>query len=217
MRWKCFIFLYILFFNYAAFKLCGARNIDTASEVFSSQLKRGDILFSRYRIVEKLHQSDPTSGYNNAASLRFRQRAFSSSAIQPLDELPERTAGRFRVPEFQLPGLDAGPQKLGEGSFGAIYLATDSQTGGGYVTVKVPKRKAAEIRKEAEMLEAAWADARTRMTDVGRLGNLLDRSAEQLVHVELDRVSPLAVPVMVTLRSLPEIRVTIRLRLPRMV
>lgn len=47
------------------------------------------------------------------------------------------------------------------------------------------------------LLEAAWADARTRMTDVGRLGSLLDRSAEQLVHVELDRVSPLAVPVMV--------------------
>ncbi|OBX19880.1 DNA ligase-associated DEXH box helicase [Erythrobacter sp. QSSC1-22B] len=47
------------------------------------------------------------------------------------------------------------------------------------------------------LLEAAWADARTRMTDVGRLGNLLDRAAEQLVHVELDRVSPLAVPVMV--------------------
>ena len=47
------------------------------------------------------------------------------------------------------------------------------------------------------LLEAAWADARTRLTDVGRLGDLLDRSAEQLVHVELDRVSPLAVPVMV--------------------
>ncbi|QZD91683.1 ligase-associated DNA damage response DEXH box helicase [Qipengyuania xiapuensis] len=47
------------------------------------------------------------------------------------------------------------------------------------------------------LLEAAWADARERMTDVGRLGDLLDRSAEQLVHVKLDRVSPLAVPVMV--------------------
>ena len=47
------------------------------------------------------------------------------------------------------------------------------------------------------LLEAAWADARTRMTDVGRLGDLLDRASEQLVHVELDRVSPLAVPVMV--------------------
>ena len=47
------------------------------------------------------------------------------------------------------------------------------------------------------LLEAAWADARTRLTDVGRLGALLDRSGEQLVHVELDRISPLAVPVMV--------------------
>ena len=47
------------------------------------------------------------------------------------------------------------------------------------------------------LLEAAWADARTRMTDVGRLGDLLDRAGEQLIHVELDRVSPLAVPVMV--------------------
>ncbi|MGN6499932.1 MAG: DNA ligase-associated DEXH box helicase, partial [Tsuneonella sp.] len=46
------------------------------------------------------------------------------------------------------------------------------------------------------LLEAAWADARTRMTDVGRLGDLLDRSTRELVHVELDRVSPLAVPVM---------------------
>jgi len=33
------------------------------------------------------------------------------------------------------------------------------------------------------------------MTDVGRLGALLDRAAGELVHVELDRVSPLAVPV----------------------
>ena len=47
------------------------------------------------------------------------------------------------------------------------------------------------------LLEAAWADARTRMTDVGRLGDLLDRAADEMVHVELDRVSPLAVPVMV--------------------
>ncbi|MDP3858355.1 MAG: ligase-associated DNA damage response DEXH box helicase [Stagnimonas sp.] len=47
------------------------------------------------------------------------------------------------------------------------------------------------------LIEAAWADARTRMTDVGRLGDLLDRAASQLVHVELERVSPMAVPVMV--------------------
>ncbi|TRD11477.1 ligase-associated DNA damage response DEXH box helicase [Erythrobacter insulae] len=46
------------------------------------------------------------------------------------------------------------------------------------------------------LIEAAWADARARMTDVGRLADLLERSQRELVHIELDRVSPLAVPVM---------------------
>jgi ATP-dependent Lhr-like helicase len=55
------------------------------------------------------------------------------------------------------------------------------------------------------LIEAAWADARTRLTDVGRLADLLDRAAGQLVHVQLDRVSPLAVPVLVMIgrESLP--------------
>ncbi|WP_174812026.1 ligase-associated DNA damage response DEXH box helicase [Novosphingobium sediminis] len=47
------------------------------------------------------------------------------------------------------------------------------------------------------LIQAAWADARARMTDVGRLGALLDRAAAELVHVELERVTPLAVPLMV--------------------
>ena len=34
------------------------------------------------------------------------------------------------------------------------------------------------------------------MTDVGRLANLLDRAAETMLHVDLPRVSPLAVPVL---------------------
>ncbi|WP_420705625.1 ligase-associated DNA damage response DEXH box helicase [Porphyrobacter sp. AAP60] len=46
------------------------------------------------------------------------------------------------------------------------------------------------------LIEAAWADARARMTDVGRLAGLLERSERELVHVSLERVSPLAVPVM---------------------
>jgi ATP-dependent Lhr-like helicase len=56
------------------------------------------------------------------------------------------------------------------------------------------------------LIEAAWADARARMTDIGRLGDLLDTAAERLVHVKLDRVSPLAVPVMVMIgrESLPQ-------------
>jgi ATP-dependent Lhr-like helicase len=47
------------------------------------------------------------------------------------------------------------------------------------------------------LLKAAWADARARMTDVGRLGELLDRAADTIVHKVLDRVSPLAVPVLI--------------------
>ena len=47
------------------------------------------------------------------------------------------------------------------------------------------------------LLEAAWADARARMTDVGRLAGLLDRAAETMLHIDLPRVSPLAVPVLV--------------------
>lgn len=47
------------------------------------------------------------------------------------------------------------------------------------------------------LLEAAWADARARMTDVGRLGALLDRAASSIVHKRMPHVSPLAVPVLV--------------------
>ncbi|MEG3144417.1 ligase-associated DNA damage response DEXH box helicase [Sphingomonas sp. RT2P30] len=46
------------------------------------------------------------------------------------------------------------------------------------------------------LLQAAWADARARMTDVGRLADLLDRAQGTMLHVALDRVSPLAVPVL---------------------
>lgn len=47
------------------------------------------------------------------------------------------------------------------------------------------------------LIEAAWQDARARMTDIGRLAGVLETAAERLDHVVLDRVSPLAVPVMV--------------------
>jgi ATP-dependent helicase Lhr and Lhr-like helicase len=46
------------------------------------------------------------------------------------------------------------------------------------------------------LIEAAWADARARMTDVGRVGDVLDRAASEIVHVKLDRISPLSVPVL---------------------
>jgi ATP-dependent Lhr-like helicase len=47
------------------------------------------------------------------------------------------------------------------------------------------------------LLKAAWADARARMTDVGRLGGLIDRASATMLHIDLDRVSPLAVPVLI--------------------
>ncbi|URW77088.1 ligase-associated DNA damage response DEXH box helicase [Sphingomonas donggukensis] len=47
------------------------------------------------------------------------------------------------------------------------------------------------------LLQAAWDDARARMTDVGRLADLLDRAQDTMVHARLDRISPLAVPVLV--------------------
>jgi ATP-dependent Lhr-like helicase len=56
------------------------------------------------------------------------------------------------------------------------------------------------------LIEAAWADARARLTDIGRLATLLDRAAAQLRHVVLNRVSPLAVPLMVMIgrESMPQ-------------
>ena len=47
------------------------------------------------------------------------------------------------------------------------------------------------------LLEAAWADARTRLTDLGRLAEVLETAAARLDHVVLERVSPLAVPLLV--------------------
>jgi ATP-dependent helicase Lhr and Lhr-like helicase len=47
------------------------------------------------------------------------------------------------------------------------------------------------------LLRAAWEDARTRLTDVRRLASLLDRAAGTMLHVDLDRITPMAVPVLI--------------------
>ena len=47
------------------------------------------------------------------------------------------------------------------------------------------------------LLSAAWEDAKGRLTDVGRLADLLERAPKTMVHHALDRISPLAVPVLV--------------------
>jgi len=46
------------------------------------------------------------------------------------------------------------------------------------------------------LLRAARADAATGLLDLKRLGDMLSRIQGRIVHRELDRVSPLAVPVM---------------------
>ncbi|MGH6729847.1 MAG: DNA ligase-associated DEXH box helicase, partial [Sphingomicrobium sp.] len=47
------------------------------------------------------------------------------------------------------------------------------------------------------LLRAAWDDARARMTELGRLIRLVDRAAATMVHVEAERITPMAVPLMV--------------------
>lgn len=47
------------------------------------------------------------------------------------------------------------------------------------------------------LLRAAWNDARARMTELGRLVRLVDRASATMLHVEAERLTPLAVPLMV--------------------
>jgi ATP-dependent Lhr-like helicase len=47
------------------------------------------------------------------------------------------------------------------------------------------------------LLRAAWDDARRRMTELGRLVRLVDRASATMLHVELERITPMAVPLMV--------------------
>ncbi len=47
------------------------------------------------------------------------------------------------------------------------------------------------------LLRAAWNDARARMTELGRLVRLVDRASATMLHVEAERMTPMAVPLMV--------------------
>ena len=47
------------------------------------------------------------------------------------------------------------------------------------------------------LLRAAWDDARARMTELGRLVRLVDRASATMLHVETDRITPMAVPLRV--------------------
>jgi ATP-dependent helicase Lhr and Lhr-like helicase len=47
------------------------------------------------------------------------------------------------------------------------------------------------------LLRAAWDDARRRMTELGRLVRLVDRASATMLHVQAERITPMAVPLMV--------------------
>ena len=53
------------------------------------------------------------------------------------------------------------------------------------------------------LMQATWADAATGLLDIGRLGDMLARIKGQIVHKRLDRISPLAVPVMLEIGKEP--------------
>jgi ATP-dependent Lhr-like helicase len=46
------------------------------------------------------------------------------------------------------------------------------------------------------LMQATWADAATGLLDIARLGVMLVRVRGRIIHQRLDRISPLAVPVM---------------------
>ncbi len=53
------------------------------------------------------------------------------------------------------------------------------------------------------LLEAAWADAASGLLDIARLSDMLRRIEGRIVHRRLDRVSPLAVPVLLDIGKEP--------------
>ena len=53
------------------------------------------------------------------------------------------------------------------------------------------------------LLEAAWADAATGLLDIGRLGTFLGRIKGRIRHQALQRVSPLAVPMLLEIGKEP--------------
>ena len=53
------------------------------------------------------------------------------------------------------------------------------------------------------LMQATWADAATGLLDIARLGDMLARIRGRIVHKRLDRISPLAVPVMLEIGKEP--------------
>jgi ATP-dependent Lhr-like helicase len=52
-------------------------------------------------------------------------------------------------------------------------------------------------------MRAAWEDARTGLLDLQRLSSMLSRIRGRIIHKRLDRISPLAVPIMLEIGREP--------------
>lgn len=53
------------------------------------------------------------------------------------------------------------------------------------------------------LLQATWTDAATGLLDIRRLSDMLVRAEGHILHRKLDRISPLAVPVMLEIGREP--------------
>ena len=53
------------------------------------------------------------------------------------------------------------------------------------------------------LLQASWADASAGLLDIGRLATMLERIKGRIIHQRLDRISPLAVPIMLEVGKEP--------------
>lgn len=53
------------------------------------------------------------------------------------------------------------------------------------------------------LMKATWADAAAGLLDIARLGDMLARISGKIVHKRLDRISPLAVPIMLEIGKEP--------------
>ncbi len=53
------------------------------------------------------------------------------------------------------------------------------------------------------LMQATWADAASGLLDISRLGDMLARIRGRIIHQRLDRISPLAVPVMLEIGREP--------------
>ena len=124
----------------------------------------------------------------------------SRSAIPQALVLPRHPGTRVRrLGREQLSAQDRLPRSRGDRRAGRAPPSRRKRKTGRQVSFSTDLIYDVLRRYEPEhlLLRAAWNDARARMTELGRLVRLVDRAAATMVHVEAERITPMAVPLMV--------------------